>query len=96
MRAGHLNDVPAFFISVMKWRLKDEGVTGGRLPKHDHVRPGVSPQPTNGETMLSQSVPVGGNSSAQVGYDKEARHIVVLEKTRRARITATLFRLGMN
>ncbi len=49
-------------------------------PKHDQVRPGVSPQPTNGETMLSQSVPVGGNSSARIGYDKGAREIVVFRK----------------
>lgn len=46
-------------------------------PKHDVDRLGVSPQPTNPESTLLNSVPLGGNSKGRIGYDSETGEIVV-------------------
>lgn len=48
-------------------------------PKHDVRRPGVSPQPTNPETALANSVPVGGNSTGRIAYDDSTGEIVVFQ-----------------
>jgi len=48
-------------------------------PKHDAVRPGVSPQPTNAEQALSNSVPLGGNSTGRIAYDSSTGEIVVFQ-----------------
>ncbi|HET7488042.1 MAG TPA: hypothetical protein VFJ85_08940 [Acidimicrobiales bacterium] len=48
-------------------------------PKHDQVRGGVGPQPTNPEKVLGESVEV--NPRRRVGYDKESGEIVVFHET---------------
>lgn len=59
------------------------GGFGGRYetnPKHNASRPGVSPQPTNPQDVLANSVPLGGNSSGRIGYDSSTKEIVVFQK----------------
>jgi hypothetical protein len=58
------------------------GQFGGRYepnPKHDRPGGNVSPQPTNGEAVLADSVPIGGNSTGRIGYDASTGEIVVFQ-----------------
>lgn len=46
-------------------------------PKHDVKRPGVSPQPTNPEKALHNSVSVSPDSPARISFDSSSGEIVV-------------------
>ena len=48
-------------------------------PKHDVGRQGVSPQPTNPERALADSLPIGGNSSSRIAYDRSTGEIVIFQ-----------------
>jgi RHS repeat-associated protein len=46
-------------------------------PKHKQKRPGVSPEPKNPTEVLPNSVPIGGNSTARIGYDPKTGEIII-------------------
>lgn len=50
-------------------------------PKHDVIRPGVSPQSANGQRALDNSVSYKSTSTARVGIDPQTEEIVVLDDT---------------
>jgi hypothetical protein len=50
-------------------------------PKHDVVRPGVSPQPANGQLALDNSVTYKSTTTSRVGIDPRTGDIVVLDDT---------------
>ncbi|MGR2741097.1 DUF637 domain-containing protein [Billgrantia sp. Q4P2] len=63
-------------------RTRSPGGFSGRYesnPKHDVSRPGVSPQPSNPERALADSVPIGGNSTSRIAYDSSTGEIVMFQ-----------------
>jgi len=56
-------------------------------PKHDQSRPGVGPQPTNGQQTLDRSIPLSPNTTTRrVGTDPSTGEIVIYDETEPGRI----------
>ncbi len=50
-------------------------------PKHDQIRPGVGPQPTDGQRALDNSVSYKSTTTSRIAIDPVTQEIVVLDDT---------------